>query len=136
MSEQELRAVEEDLQKEAAEDAELKSKYGQRWSRPASVALNSQITEKIAGLTMIWILRPWRLSNPSCILMHHGCFFFLLWATSYTTSRSVHTIWGIRKEDHVITELTKAHLTACLPATQAIALSGPEDADICQNKRY
>ena len=50
MSEQELRAVEEDLQKEAAEDAELKAKYGPRWNRPASVALNSQITEKIAGL--------------------------------------------------------------------------------------
>ena len=49
VSEQELRAVEEDLQKEAAEDADLKAKYGPRWSRPASVALNSQITEKIAG---------------------------------------------------------------------------------------
>lgn len=50
MSDEELRAVEEGLQKEAADDAELRSKYGQRWNRPASVALNSQITEKIAGM--------------------------------------------------------------------------------------
>lgn len=49
MTEEELRAVEEDLQREAAEDAELRAKYGQQWNRPASVALNSQITEKIAG---------------------------------------------------------------------------------------
>jgi hypothetical protein len=49
VSDEELRAVEEELQREAQEDAELRSKYGQRWNRPASVALNSQITEKIAG---------------------------------------------------------------------------------------
>ena len=51
VSEEELRAVEGDLQREVAEDGELRSKYGQRWTRPASVALNSQITEKIAGGT-------------------------------------------------------------------------------------
>ena len=49
MTEEELRAVEEDLQREAAEDSDLRAQYGQRWNRPASVALNSQITEKIAG---------------------------------------------------------------------------------------
>lgn len=43
--------MEEELQREAQEDAELRSKYGQRWNRPASVALNSQITEKIAGMS-------------------------------------------------------------------------------------
>ena len=53
VTEEELRAVEEDLQKEAAEDAELRAKYGQRWNRPASVALNSQITEKIAGEVLL-----------------------------------------------------------------------------------
>lgn len=52
VSEEELRAVEEELQREAAEDGELRAKYGQRWTRPASVALNSQITEKIAGKTL------------------------------------------------------------------------------------
>ena len=49
MAEEELRTVEEELQREAQEDAELRSKYGQRWTRPASVALNTQISEKIAG---------------------------------------------------------------------------------------
>lgn len=50
MSEDELRSIEDDIRKEAAEDAEQRQKYGQKWARPGSVALNSQINEKIAGV--------------------------------------------------------------------------------------
>ena len=50
VSEDELRSIEDDVRKEAAEDAEQRQKYGQKWARPGSVALNSQINEKIAGV--------------------------------------------------------------------------------------
>lgn len=67
VTEEELRAVEEDLQKEAAEDAELRSQYGQRWNRPASVALNSQITEKIAGTCLV--LTVFKAHPMDCFVM-------------------------------------------------------------------
>ena len=41
--------MESTLDKESAEDAELRDKYGSRWNRPASAALNSSMREKIAG---------------------------------------------------------------------------------------
>ena len=41
--------METSLDKESAEDAELRDKYGSRWNRPASAALNSSMREKIAG---------------------------------------------------------------------------------------
>lgn len=49
MASEELNAVETEVKREAGEDADLRSQYNHRWTRPASVALNSQITEKIAG---------------------------------------------------------------------------------------
>ena len=41
--------MESNLDKESSEDAELRDKYGSRWNRPASAALNSSMREKIAG---------------------------------------------------------------------------------------
>ena len=58
VAEEELRAVEDELQREAREDADLRTKYGQRWTRPASVALNTQISEKIAGELSHWAHTP------------------------------------------------------------------------------
>lgn len=46
---EELKKVESNLDKESSEDAELRDKYGSRWNRPASAALNSSMREKIAG---------------------------------------------------------------------------------------
>lgn len=46
---EELKKVETSLDKESSEDAELRDKYGSRWNRPASAALNSSMREKIAG---------------------------------------------------------------------------------------
>ena len=46
---EELKKVERSLDKESSEDAELREKYGSRWNRPASAALNSSIREHIAG---------------------------------------------------------------------------------------
>lgn len=46
---EELKKVEIILDKESAEDAQLRDKYGSRWNRPASAALNSSMREKIAG---------------------------------------------------------------------------------------
>lgn len=46
---EELKKVESSLDKESSEDAELRDKYGSRWNRPASAALNSSMREKIAG---------------------------------------------------------------------------------------
>lgn len=53
VSEDELRSIEDDIKREASEDGSLRQQYGQRWNRPSSVALNSQINEKIAG-TIFW----------------------------------------------------------------------------------
>ena len=49
MAIEELKKVESSLDKESSEDAELRDKYGSRWNRPASAALNSSMREKIAG---------------------------------------------------------------------------------------
>ena len=49
VSEDELGSIEEDIRKEAKEDADLRSQYTGRWNRPSSIALNSQINEKIGG---------------------------------------------------------------------------------------
>ena len=38
------------VQAEAREDAELRAKHGSRWARPASAALSSQLTDKLAGV--------------------------------------------------------------------------------------
>lgn len=46
---EELKKVESVLDKESANDAELRDKYGSRWNRPASAALNSSMREKVAG---------------------------------------------------------------------------------------
>jgi len=46
---EELKKVESSLDKESSEDAEMRDKYGSRWNRPASAALNSSMREKIAG---------------------------------------------------------------------------------------
>ena len=46
---EELKKVENALDKESKDDAELREKYGSRWNRPASAALNSSMREKIAG---------------------------------------------------------------------------------------
>ncbi|KAK9820581.1 hypothetical protein WJX72_011897 [[Myrmecia] bisecta] len=46
---EELGKVEGDLEREAREDGELREKYGARWNRPASTALNSTMREKVAG---------------------------------------------------------------------------------------
>ena len=46
---EDLARVEDDLQREAREDAELRQQYGRTWARPASAALNSTLLEKVAG---------------------------------------------------------------------------------------
>lgn len=46
---EELSNVEQDLDRESREDAELKERFGAQWNRPASAALNSNLREKIAG---------------------------------------------------------------------------------------
>ena len=49
MAIEELQKVESSLDKESAQDAELRDKYSSRWNRPASAALNSSMREKVAG---------------------------------------------------------------------------------------
>ena len=53
MAMEQLGAVDAELDREAAEDAELRDKYGPRWSRPASAALSSQLREKIGGASLV-----------------------------------------------------------------------------------
>lgn len=49
VAQDELAKVEEDLQREAKEDAELRERHGSAWRRPSSTALNAKFLEKLAG---------------------------------------------------------------------------------------
>lgn len=49
MSEDELNTIDKDIKEEANIDSDLRQQYGQRWNRPLSLTLDTQINEKIAG---------------------------------------------------------------------------------------
>ena len=47
--EADLAAVDADLDKEAADDDELRQRFGTRWTAPPSAALTKQLRDKVAG---------------------------------------------------------------------------------------